>query len=76
MSFPRRRVLWGSSRISTPLMSAKLSEKRKSGPITAGKCTLNLDKFLALLSSRKDQKGLMKGEDLTVLEQTTQLTNP
>ena len=27
------------------------------------------------LSSRKDQKGLMKGEDLTVLEQTTQLTH-
>ena len=27
-----------------------------------------------LYSSRKDQEGLMKGEDLTVLEQTTQLT--
>ena len=42
----------------------------------SGKCTLDLQKFHAwLYSSRKDQKGLMKGEDLTVLEQTTQLTH-
>ena len=42
----------------------------------SGKCTLDLEKFRAwLYSSRKDQKGLMKGEDLTVLEQTTQLTH-
>ena len=34
------------------------------------------EKFRAsLYSPRKDQKGLMKGEDLTVLEQTTQLTH-
>ena len=36
---------------------------------------LNLEKFRAWLSSRKDQKELMKGEDLTVLEQATQLTH-
>ena len=42
----------------------------------SGKCTLDLEKFRAwLYSSKKDQKGLMKGEDLTVLEQTTQLTH-
>ena len=41
----------------------------------SGKCTLDLEKFRTwLYSSRKDQKGRMKGEDLTVLEQTTQLT--
>ena len=34
----------------------------------SGKCTLDLENFLA--DSRKD---LMKGEDLTLLEQTTQL---
>ena len=34
------------------------------------------EKFRAWLhSSRKGQKGLMKGEDLTVLKQTTQLTH-
>ena len=42
----------------------------------SGKYTLDLEKFRAwLYSSRKDQKGLMKGEDLTVLEQTTQLNH-
>ena len=42
----------------------------------SGKCTLDLEKFRVwLYGSRKDQKGLMKGEDLTVLEQTTQLTH-
>ena len=41
-----------------------------------GKCTLDLEKFRAwLYSSRKGKEGLMKGEDLTVLEQTTQLTH-
>ena len=41
----------------------------------SGKFTLDLKKFRAwLYSSRKDQKGLVKGADLTVLEQTTQLT--
>ena len=37
--------------------------------------TLNLEKFRDWLSSRKDQKGLMKGEDLRVLEETTQLSH-
>ena len=42
----------------------------------SGKYTLDLEKFRAwLFSSRKDQKGLIKGEDLTVLKQTTQLTH-
>ena len=42
----------------------------------SGKRTLDLEKFRARLnSSRKDQKGLMKGEDFIVLEQTTQLTH-
>ena len=42
----------------------------------SGKCSLVLEKFRAwLYGSRKDQKGRMKGENLTVLEQTTQLTH-
>ena len=42
----------------------------------SGKCTLDLEKFRAwLYGSRKDQKGRMKVENLTVLEQTTQLTH-
>ena len=37
----------------------------------SGKCTLDLEKFRAwLYSSKKDQKGLMRGEELTVVEQT------
>ena len=39
----------------------------------SGKCTLDLEKFRR--DFRKDQKDLMKGEDLTLLAQTTQLTN-
>ena len=60
-------------------MSADLSEKnvdQSQQTLRSGKCTLELEKFCACpYSSRKDQKGLMKGEDLTVLEQTTQLTH-
>ena len=37
--------------------------------------TLDLEKFRDWLRSRKDQKGLMKGEDLRVLEETTQLSH-
>ena len=67
----------GSSRVLDPLTPAD-SSGRKRKPITAQfriwEVTLNLEKFRDWLISRKDQKGLMKGEDLTVLEQTTQLT--
>ena len=41
----------------------------------SGECALDLETVRAWLSSRKVQKGVMKGEDLTVLEQTTQLTH-
>ena len=41
----------------------------------SSKCTLDLEKFRAWLDSKKDQKSLMKSEDLSVLEQTTQLTH-
>ena len=34
----------------------------------SGKCTLDLEKYLR--DSRKDQKGLIKGEDFKLLEQT------
>ena len=37
--------------------------------------TLDLEKFRDWFRSRKDQKGLMKGEDLRVLEETTQLSH-
>ena len=72
-------VLRGSSRVPAPRTSADLSGKnvdQSQQTSRSGKCTLDLEKFRAwLYSSRKDQKGLMKGEDLTVLEQTTQLTH-
>ena len=71
-------VLTGSSRVPAPLTSADLSGKtvdQSQQTFRSGKCTLDLEKFRAWLSSRKDQKGLMQGEDLTVLEQTTQLTH-
>ena len=71
-------VLRGSSRVPAPQTSADLSGKnvdQSQQTSRSGKCTLDLEKFRAwLYSSRKDQKGLMKGEDLTVLEQTTHLT--
>ena len=68
-------VLRGSSRVPAPLTSADLSGKKRTTITADFQCTLDLEKFLALFNSRKDQKGLMKGEDLTVLEQTTQLTH-
>ena len=72
-------VLRGSSHVPAPWTSADLSGKnvdQSQQTSRSGKCTLDLEKFRAwLYSSRKDQKGLMKGEDLTVLEQTTQLTH-
>ena len=36
----------------------------------SGKCTLDLEKFRSWLSSRKDQKGLMKGANYSVYSQT------
>ena len=71
-------VLTGSSRVPAPLTSADLRGKnvdQSQQTFRSGKCTLDLEKFRAWLSSRKDQKSLMQGEDLTVLEQTTQLTH-
>ena len=72
-------VLRGSSCVPAPRTSADLSGKnvdQSQQTSRSGKCTLVLEKFRAwLYSSRKDQKGLMKGKDLTVLEQTTQLTH-
>ena len=72
-------VLRDSSRVSAPRTSADLSGKnvdQSQQTSRSGKCTLDLEKFRAwLYSSRKGKEGLMKGEDLTVLEQTTQLTH-
>ena len=73
-------VLRGSSRVPAPQTSADLSGKnldQSQQTSRSGKCTLDLEEFRPwlLYSSRKDQKGPMKGEDLTVLEQTTQLTH-
>ena len=69
----------GSSRVPVPLTSADLRGKnveQSQQTSRSGKSTLDLEKFRAgLYSSRKGQKGLMKGEDLTVLKQTTQLTH-
>ena len=77
---PTKTLLGGSSRVPAPRTSADLSEKKNGDQSQqtsrSGKCTLDLEKVRAwLFSSRKDQEGLMKGEDLTVLEQTTQLTH-
>ena len=58
------------------LNSAEKNVDQSQQTSRSGKCTLYLEKFRSwLYSSRKDQKGLMKGEDLTVLEQITQLTH-
>ena len=71
-------ILGGSSRFLPHehlLTWAEKNVDQSQQTSTSGKCTLDLEKFRAwLYSSRKDQKGLVKGEDLTVLEQTTQLT--
>ena len=61
-------VLRGSSHVPAPLDQSQQTSR-------SGKCTLDLEEFRAQLSSRKNQKGLMKGEDITVFEQTTQLTH-
>ena len=69
-------VLWGSSPHERLLTWAEKNVDQSQLTPRSGKCTLDPEKFRACLySSRKDQKGLMKGEDLTVLEQTTQLTH-
>ena len=71
-------ALWGSSRVPVPQPSADLTGKnvdQSQQTSRSGKSTFDLEKFRAWLSSSKDQKGLMKGEELTVLEQTTQLTH-
>ena len=70
-------VLRGSSCVPAPLTSTDLSGKnleQSHQSSRSGKCNLDFEKFRACFSSRKDQKGLMKGEDLTVLEQTSHLT--
>ena len=65
-------VLRGSSHVPAPWTSADLSGKnvdQSQQTSRSGKCTLDLEKFRAWLNSA------MKGEDLTVLKQTTQLTH-
>ena len=71
-------ILRGSSRAPAPKTSADFSGKiveQSQQTSRSGKCTLDPETCRAWLSSRKDQKGLMKGEDFTVLEQTAQLTH-
>ena len=55
-------------------MSADLSIKKNvdqsQQTSRSGKCTLDLEKFRSWLSSRKDQKGLMKGANYSVNSQT------
>ena len=72
-------VLRGSSRVPAPRTSADLSGKNvdeSQQTSRSGKCTSDLEKFLAwLYNFRKDRQGLMKGEDLTVLELTSVRTS-
>ena len=77
---PRRRTFLGILHAFLPherlLTWAEKNVDRSQQTSKSGKCTFDLEKFRAwLYSFRKDQKGRMKGEDLTVLEQTTQLTH-
>ena len=77
---PRRRTFLGILHAFLPherlLTWAEKNVDQSQQTSKYGKCTFDLEKFRAwLYSFRKDQKGRMKGEDLTVLEQTTQLTD-
>ena len=73
-------VLTGSSHIPAPRTPAEPKGK-KSRPITVstlpdlGSALWTLRNFALDFGSRKDQKGLMTSEYLTVLEQTSQLTH-
>ena len=66
MFLPHKRLLtWAEKNVDQSQQTSR-----------SGKCTLDLAKFRAwLYGSRKDQKGCMKVENLTVLEQTTPLTH-
>ena len=71
-------ILRGSSHVPAPLLLtwAKKNIDQSQQTSRCGKCTLDLDKFRAwLYSSRKGKEGLMKGDDLTMLEQTKRLTH-
>ena len=66
-------VLRSSSRVPAPRTSADLSGKTRTHSRLP-----DLESALwnlGIYSSRKDQEGLMEGENLTVLEQTIQLTH-
>ena len=70
------QLITGSSRNPPQQTSAETSGKnvdQSKHTCRSRKCTLDLRNFAR--DSRKDQKGLIKGEDLPLLEQTTTLTH-